>query len=66
MNSVDLIRKIFEWGPLLFGIGFVAPLVAQSLDAAEIAAPFGLTTLQLGLAIGIVSGTVAKLRGRWV
>ena len=49
-----------------FGIGFVAPLIAQSLDAASMSAPLGLTSLQLGLAIGTSLGLVAKLRGSWV
>lgn len=66
MNSLDLIRKFFEWGPLLFGIGFIAPLIAQSLDAASISAPLGLSNIQFGLMIAIPMGTIAKLRGRWV
>jgi len=66
MNSLDLIRKGFEWGPLLFGIGFLAPLIAQSLDAASISAPLGLSNVQFGLLIAIPMGTIAKLRGRWV
>jgi hypothetical protein len=66
MSSLDLTRKVFEFGPLLFGIGFIAPLIAQSLDAASISAPFGLSPIQFGLAIAIPMGTVAKLRGRWI
>jgi len=53
-------------GPFLFGIGFVAPLITQSMDAAGIAAPLGVSNLVVGLVLGAVMGTVALLRGRWV
>jgi hypothetical protein len=66
MSSLDLMRKVFEWGPLLFGIGFLAPLIAQALDATSISAPLGLSSIQFGLAVAIPMGTIAKLRGRWV
>jgi len=66
MTPLALLRKAYTWGPVLFGIGFVAPVVAQSLDAAAIAPPLGLTTIQIGLVAGIVLGTIAKIRGRWI
>ncbi len=66
MTITDILRKGYEWGPVLFGVGFVAPLIAQSMDRAEIAAPLGLSTLQLGLAIGLAAGLVARRRGSWV
>ena len=66
MNAIELLRKTYQWGPLLFGIGFVAPLCAQILEAASIDAPLGLSPVAFGLAVGIVSGTVAKFRGSWV
>ena len=66
MNISDLLKKAYEWGPLLFGIGFVAPLLAQTMDAASLAAPLGLSTAVFGLIIGIVTGSVAKMRGRWI
>lgn len=66
MNATAILRKAHAWGPVLFGIGFVAPLIAQSLDAARIPAPWGLTPLQLGLAVGLAAGSVAKLRGSWL
>jgi hypothetical protein len=66
MIVTDVLKKAYEWGPLLFGIGFVAPLIAQSMDAAAWTAPAGLTNIQLGLAIGLISGSVAKMRGRWI
>ena len=53
-------------GPILFGVAFLAPLIAQSLEAASLSAPFGLEPLPFGLAAGLTLGVVAALRGRWV
>ena len=53
-------------GPISFGVAFLAPLIAQSLEAASLPAPFGLAPIQLGLALGLGLGVVAALRGRWV
>lgn len=52
--------------PLLFGLGFVAPLIAQTIgrlrpDLAHEAWP----TLA-GLAIGGAWGAIANIRGRWI
>jgi hypothetical protein len=66
MKVLDLLGKLGEWGPVLFGIGFIAPLVAQSMDAVGIDAPFGLATIQLGLLVGATTGLVAKIRGSWL
>jgi hypothetical protein len=66
MKAVALVRKAYTWGPLLFGVGFIAPVVSQSLDAASTTAPLGLSNLQLGFAVGFTMGTVAQLRGRWL
>ena len=63
---MPIIRLIFTVGPLLFGIGFLAPLISQSMDAMSLTAPFGLSTLGFGLCIGAALGAVANLRGRWV
>lgn len=62
MSSTDLLTLAYKWGPVLFGIGFIAPLVAQSLDAAGVSTAFGLSGPQIGLSAGFV----AKLRGSWV
>ena len=53
-------------GPILFGIAFLAPLIAQSLEAASLGAPFGLAPLHFGLATSLTLGVIAALRGRWV
>ena len=49
-----------------FGVGFLAPLIAQSMDALKVPAPFGLSTIAFGLIVGSTAGLVAKLRGSWV
>jgi len=63
---MQLLKKTFPWGPVLFGIGFVAPVVAQSMSAMELSAPVGLSTIEFGLIVGLAWGSVAKLSGRWV
>lgn len=60
------IRKLFHWMPFLFGIGFIAPLIAQGMAALDWAAPFGLSRLAFGLAVGALWGFSAVLRGRWL
>ena len=61
-----ILQTIGPWGPVLFGVGFLAPLIAQSMEAMEIAAPFGLTSIQTGLVIGVGLGLAAKSRGSWI
>jgi hypothetical protein len=63
---MDYIKKLKDYGPLLFGIGFITPLIAQSLGALSLSAPFGLSNTTLGLVVGLSMGAVAKLRGRWI
>jgi hypothetical protein len=60
------LRRLFSFMPLFFGVGFIAPLIAQSMAALDIAAPFGLSGIAFGLLIGAPWGLYAVLRGRWV
>ena len=53
-------------GPVLFGVAFLAPLIAQSLKATSLPTPFGLTPIHFGLALGLSLGVIAAMRGRWV
>ena len=62
---MEYLSTLKDYGPVLFGIGFMAPLIAQSLDAASLSAPMGLSNLTVGLVIGVTLGMIAKLRGRW-
>ncbi|MEO0817129.1 MAG: hypothetical protein AAFX86_07445 [Pseudomonadota bacterium] len=63
---VSIIKAVFYLGPLLFGLGFIAPLVAQSISAMGIAPPFGLSPLMVGLITGAGYGALAQVRGRWI
>lgn len=60
------VKKLFYWMPFLFGIGFIAPLIAQSMAYWDIAAPFGMSRIVFGLLIGAPWGLVTVIRGRWV
>jgi len=61
-----LIRAVFFFGPLIFGFGFLAPLIAQSLIFFGYAEFAGLPALQWGLLIGGLYGLLAQLTGRWL
>ena len=61
-----VVRAVFALGPLLFGIGFLAPLIARSMEALSLSPPFGLPVLVFGLLVGGTLGLVANVRGRWV
>lgn len=60
------VQKLFAIMPLLFGIGFIAPLIAQAMAAWGWDAPFGMTRIAFGLAIGGTWGLYATIRGRWL
>jgi hypothetical protein len=60
------LKHVFRWMPLLFGLGFIAPLIAQTMTYWDIAAPFGLSPIVFGLLIGAPWGLYAVLRGRWL
>src|SRR5690606_16629174 len=60
------VQQLFKWMPFLFGIGFIAPLIAQTMAYWDIAAPFGMSRIAFGLLIGAPWGLYAVLRGRWV
>jgi hypothetical protein len=67
LKPADIVKQAYKWGPVLFGVGFLAPLIAQSLEAAGITAPAGLATAHVGLVAGLLAGMTAKLRGgRWI
>lgn len=60
------LRKLFYVMPFLFGIGFIAPLIAQTMAYWGVAAPFGMSRIAFGLLIGAPWGLYAVLRGRWI
>lgn len=61
-----LLRTVFAIGPLIFGLAFLAPLFAQSMEALAISAPAGVSWLSVGLLLGGTLGGLATLRGRWL
>ena len=63
---MPIITKLGSLGPLLFGVGFIAPLIAQSLEALSLPAPFGLAPIHFGLIVGLSLGALAAKRRRWV
>ena len=50
-----LIALAFSFGPVLFGIGLIAPAIASAFDLAGIAPPFGISPLHAGLHLTCVS-----------
>lgn len=63
---IAVIKVIFYLGPLIFGLGFLAPLSAQIIHTTGWTPPFGLTPLISGLIIGGGLGLIAQIRGTWV
>ena len=55
-----------HWMPFLFGIGFIAPVIATLMGLADIPAPPGMTRTMIGLLIGAPWGFYAVRRGRWI
>ena len=59
--------KVLEiiFSPIVFSIGFLAPLIAQVLLASNMV---GGQTLAygIGLGIGIAVGIIAQVRGSWI
>lgn len=61
-----VITFLMKLGPLLFGIGFIAPVLATFADDLGIVMPMGLTSLQAGLIVGSVTGAIATWRRSWL
>lgn len=60
------VKKLFAIMPFLFGIGFIAPLVAQLMAAWNVTAPLGMGRVPFGLLLGGAWGLIANIRGRWL
>lgn len=63
MRAVAFLTSL---GPILFGIGFLAPVIAALLDAAGLDAPLGITPIAFGLGIGALMGFIARQRRTWL
>jgi hypothetical protein len=60
------IKALFSILPLMFGVGFIAPLIGQAMAAWGWSAPMGMSHVGFGLLIGGLWGLYANLRGRWI
>lgn len=60
------VQKLLAIMPFLFGIGFIAPLIAELMEAWHVPAPLGLSPIAVGLALGGAWGLYANIRGRWI
>lgn len=61
-----IVGFLFSLGPILFGIGFLAPVIAAAITASGLDAPAGLSSIQFGLLIGIILGVIARQRRTWL
>lgn len=61
-----LLTLLLQGMPVLFGLGFLAPLIAQLLERALPGVAQAQWPVLVGLAIGGSWGALANLRGRWL
>jgi len=61
-----ILERVFEWMPVIFGIGFVAPVIAAFMNAGGVHSVFGIAAIYIGCAAGLTWGLIAKFTGRWV
>ena len=64
MSIASLMAAVAKFLPLIFAVGFIAPVISQSLTALGWSAPFG--NLWFGLAVAIGWGLIAQFKGRWI
>ncbi|MBW8784743.1 MAG: hypothetical protein JF593_08890 [Novosphingobium sp.] len=60
------LQKLLAIMPFLFGIGFIAPLIAQVVQAWGMKLPGGISPIAFGLLLGGGWGLIANVRGRWL
>jgi hypothetical protein len=58
-----VLQRLKPWGPLFFGLGFIAPLIATLITRSGLEPSFGLPPVWLGVALGGACGVYAKFRG---
>ena len=59
-----VLGPLFRFMPLLFGIGFLAPLIREILVLTHL--NLGAPPLMIGLVIGGAWGAIATRTGRWI
>jgi len=60
------LKLLMSWMPVIFGVGFLAPVISAMLVAGGFDAFLGRAPIEWGLAIGLTWGLVAKFTGRWI
>jgi hypothetical protein len=65
-GNMQLVGILFRLGPLWFGLGFLAPVLAALLVALRVTPPLGLSPLFCGLIVGGVLGVIATIRRTWL
>lgn len=63
---MQLIGFLFRFGPLWFGIGFLAPVLSGLMQAFNIIPPLGLSPMIVGLFVGGILGMIATVRKTWL
>lgn len=61
-----LLKLLVTLLPLIFAFGFLTPVMVEAMQALEIGAPFGLSTLLFAVIVCGAWGLVAQVRGRWI
>ena len=61
-----VLQRLNPWGPLFFGLGFIAPLTTTLLTRICPGTLLGSSPVWLGLALGAAWGLYAKFRGSWL
>ena len=59
-----ILGPLLKFMPFLFGVGFLAPLIKESLVLSH--ASLGAPPLLIGLVIGGAWGAFATWSGRWI
>jgi len=62
----SVLQRLNPWGPLFFGLGFVAPLIATLMIRSGLEPWLVLSPIWLGVALGGAWGLYAKFRGSWI
>ncbi len=63
---MQLVGFLFRFGPLWFGIGFLAPVLSTLILALHVTPPLGLSPLNCGLIVGGALGVIATIRRTWL
>lgn len=63
---MQIVGMLFRLGPLWFGLGFLAPVLAALIVAVDVTPPLGQAPITCGLIAGAGLGLVATIRRTWL